>query len=232
MIRTVEFYDLVERHREMLGLTQVEVAKRAFGQNSTAVIQGLRRGKSPGMERIGALCEALGLEFYVGPPRETGDTPRTIIEGKDFAAIPRYGLEASAGPGAAVIEEVEVDRLAFRRDWLARIGVAPQNAGLFAARGDSMFPLIHDGDQVMVDFSRNAPVVRPRPAPDQRRADIYVIQTDGDLRIKWVERPSADRLILYSENAALYAPEIYAGAEIDTLKIVGKAMWWSHTVKD
>ena len=34
------------------------------------LIRDMRRGRVPSVERFRALCEVLGLEFYVGPPRD------------------------------------------------------------------------------------------------------------------------------------------------------------------
>ena len=37
---------------------------------SPELIRNIRRGKMPSVERLVVLCEVLGLEFYVGPPRQ------------------------------------------------------------------------------------------------------------------------------------------------------------------
>ena len=36
------------------------------------LIRNMRRGQVPSVEKFRALCAVLGLEFYVGPPREVG----------------------------------------------------------------------------------------------------------------------------------------------------------------
>ena len=40
---------------------------RAVG--TPELIRDMRRGRVPSVERFRSLCEVLGLEFYVGPPR-------------------------------------------------------------------------------------------------------------------------------------------------------------------
>ena len=35
-------------------------------------VRNIRRGHLPSIARLGELCEVLGLELYVGPPREAG----------------------------------------------------------------------------------------------------------------------------------------------------------------
>ncbi len=55
-----------------------------------------------------------------------------------------------------------------------------------------------------------------------------MVELDGDLKVKAIRRPpSEDRLILVSENSACYdPPEILKGPEINTLRIIGKVVWW------
>lgn len=62
-------YHILEERRRELGLTQSEVTERAFGRKDTSAIQNIRRGKSPSVTSAAAICEALGLEFYIGPKR-------------------------------------------------------------------------------------------------------------------------------------------------------------------
>ena len=64
-----KIYEIVNARRVELGLTQAEVSRKAFGRTDTGLIQHLRRGKSPTARTLRSLCEALGLEFYIGPPR-------------------------------------------------------------------------------------------------------------------------------------------------------------------
>ena len=62
-------------------LTKIERAVRARGWSARQasiqavgtpeLIRDMRRGRVPSVERFRALCEALDLEFYVGPHRES-----------------------------------------------------------------------------------------------------------------------------------------------------------------
>lgn len=44
------------------------------------LIRNIRRGHLPSMERMQALCEVLGLEFYIGPTREPGTIDELRLE--------------------------------------------------------------------------------------------------------------------------------------------------------
>lgn len=229
-METSELYSLIEARRIEKGLSQAELGVLALGQNNSSVIQAIRRGSSPTASKLEAICRALGLEFYIGPPRDDAPIQHGTISGADYAAIPRRDVTAAAGAGAQNGEEDIIGTLAFRRDWLAGRGIAASNAVLITVMGDSMTPLIWDGDTVMVDTSRREPAIRGRDTLGNPRSDIYALERGGDTRIKWVERPEKSTLILYSENFSNYPPEVLLGADVDEVRIIGKVVWWGHAV--
>ena len=55
------------------------------------MIRDMRRGHVPSVERLRSLCEVLGLEFYVGPPRW-----RRAEDGGALPDVPLRALERSA----------------------------------------------------------------------------------------------------------------------------------------
>lgn len=84
-------------------LTEIERAVRARGWSARQasmeavgtpdLITNMRRGRAPSVERIRALCEVLGLEFYIGPPRQAAalDEERLALA----AEIAERGLDES-----------------------------------------------------------------------------------------------------------------------------------------
>ena len=44
------------------------------------LVRDMRRGRTPSVERLQALCEVLDLEFYVGPRREAGTIDEQRLE--------------------------------------------------------------------------------------------------------------------------------------------------------
>lgn len=88
-----------------------------------------------------------------------------------------------------------------------------------------------DGDLVLIDVSRRTVNLRPRKAGKPPRADLFAV-IDGDLaRVKRIEHSSPGRLILHSDNPA-YPPEVRDGMNADDLGIIGKVVWWGHTVRE
>ena len=73
---------------------------RAHG--SPELVRDMRRGHVPSVERLRSLCEALGLEFYVGPPREledddSGGSPDVSLRSLERISRALAQLTAEAG---------------------------------------------------------------------------------------------------------------------------------------
>ena len=219
---------LIEARMRELGMSQSQLGQRAFGKPDNTAIQSLKKGSSPAIDRLGAMAEALGWEVYFGPPRETGAVTTLTLDTDDFARIPVHEATLAAGDGASNGAELIVDHLAFRRTWLAHIGVSASNAVIARARGDSMLPLIHCGDLILIDRSRAEVPVSQRTRTDRRPSPIYAFLDEGNARVKRIERPEKDLAMLLSDNPA-FGPEILSGARFEALEIIGRVVWWGHT---
>lgn len=195
-----------------------------------SVLRGLKKSGT-GLNNAQQICEALGLELYIGPPRDTGPVEQVILDGREFAQVPLHKASLAAGHGAENGAEPIVDHLAFRRDWLKRIGVAASKAVLARAQGDSMQPSIHDGDLMLIDTSRRDISIRSRTPSDQRPAPIYALLDSGGARVKRLEQPEPGIIMLLSDNPA-FPPEILTGPKAAALNIIGKVMWWGHTNRE
>lgn len=226
MYQPSEILALIEARRAELGLSQAEVCMRAFGKADNTAIQSLKKGSSPAIDRVAALTAALGLELYLGPVRDTAQGPEAASS-SDFAHIPLHDAGLAAGYGHENHSEEVVDYLAFRRDWLRRIGVAPSNAALARARGDSMQPSIWDGDLVLIDKSKVEIPMR-KPGNTRVRSPIFAFLDDGFARIKRIERPDEAQVMLLSDNPD-HPPQF---AKIETLSVIGKVLWWGHTNRE
>jgi len=156
MLNAAAIYDLIESRRRELGLSQTDVGLRAFGKADNTAIQSIKKGSAPSVERMAAIAEALDLELYLGKRRDNPQPPPALdLDGDDFAPILRLGVEASAGAGALNHDAPEVvGKLAFRRDWLRKIGVKPDRATLITVTGDSMAPELRPGDLALIDQDR------------------------------------------------------------------------------
>ncbi|MBU2867110.1 S24 family peptidase [Pacificibacter marinus] len=222
--------ETIDKALAVKGLSDAAASKLAVGhpsliKNLRMPRQGEKRYNLPALMKLAGV---LDLEFYFGPPRETGDVSQPpAADPEEFANIPLHEASLAAGAGAANGAEPVVDYLSFRRDWLRRIGTAPASAVLARVSGDSMEPTIWAGDMVLVDRSKTVVPVRTSSSKKGRSA-IYAVLDDGHARVKRIERPSEDQILLLSDNPD-YTPEF---ANPKTLSIIGKVMWWGHTNRD
>lgn len=152
----------------------------------------------------------------------------SLAEPSDFTPVPVYAAHLAAGDGSINHSDEIIDHLAFRRDWLRRIGVSPASAVIARAEGESMWPTIHDGDAVLIDRQTTGLPTKPTDATGRRPAPIYAMLDDGAARIKRLVLAAPGTLALLSDNPA-FAPEF---RPITSVTIIGKVMWWGHTNKE
>jgi phage repressor protein C with HTH and peptisase S24 domain len=138
---------------------------------------------------------------------------------EDFALIPRYDIQASAGPGALVEDQPPASFLAFRRDWLRARGVNPHHAAVIDIKGDSMEGEMPDGSIALVDTAQHT----------LGGDGIYIIRSDGHLQAKRLQSDLQGGVIITSANPAYRALHFTADAPVP-LRIIGKVLWVGHDI--
>jgi phage repressor protein C with HTH and peptisase S24 domain len=220
--------------RESLGLSREDVASR------TGISMGTVRNQengvtSPNAEHLLGYAE-LGLDptwLVTGqePPshESQGQTVspsqivqthfKPMVEGvpNEFTLIPRFDIQAAAGGGTVVDREDAAEMLAFRRDWLHRLGISAANARIITVRGDSMEPTLKSGDVILIDTD------------GERWFDdgIYVIRVDNRLLVKRIATKVGGAVLLISENP-IYPPEEVPSA--DAIDIIGQVKWYGRVL--
>lgn len=225
-----QFGHIVEERLKALK-TNAFAVEKAFGLPPDAIRNVVRSEKrsGPTLSRVQEICRALDLEIYIGARRESvSDHALPQVEHEQFAKIPLHAAFLAAGGGVDNGSEDVIDLLAFRREWLRRIGVAPCNAALARVEGDSMQPSIWDGDLVMIDRARREVPIRNRSAETKLRSPVYAFLDDGRARVKRLERPKEDQVVVLSDNPD-YAPQL---VHVSQIEIIGKVVWWGHTSKE
>lgn len=183
-----------------------------------STLRSFLEGRDVGMSRVEAVAEAMGQPLYMGRPPALDPGSVGTLDGQDYATLPRYDVEVSAGPGAAVADPEPMARVAFRRSWLSRMGVGTDRASIVTVRGESMAPHLRDGDVVLIDGNR----IEPRD-----RKVFAFIDTNDDLRIKRLET-LGDTLYLLSDNPDC-PTEIRVGAEQKEMRVLGQVVWSART---
>lgn len=210
---------------------------------SINAVRYILEGRTPSSRRLAEVCEKLGLEFYVGPPRiapgtrldpeqlaeelerlarearrmaaEGRNPPVPIDENSLYVSAPRYEVLAAAGAGAAVGAEVIKGYLGFNRKWLRDQQLMADKLAVIEVQGDSMEPTLRNSDIVLLDMR----------TPELRDGEIYTLRREEDLLIKRLRRQGSSWLIV-SDNIAYPVEPLD-----DATAIVGRVVWLGRTFR-
>jgi phage repressor protein C with HTH and peptisase S24 domain len=181
---------------------------RMLGRNPSYLQQYITKGSPRKLEEVDR--RRLAQFFGVGEADLGGPEEISYATQGDWVEVPRLPLEASAGPGAVSAEEVPFDAFRFSRRWLREQGLEPAMLSSIRVMGDSMDPLLRDGDEILVDRT-------PRPF----REGVHVVRLGEALHVKLLQAVPPERLRLISKNDA-YEPVDVAMADVD---VVGRVVW-------
>ncbi len=183
---------------------------RMLGRNSTYLQQYISKGSPRKLEEEDRRKLA---RFFGVSEVELGAAQENSYEmDRDWIDVPRLAVETSAGPGAANGEELVFDAFRFSHKWLREQGLEPAKLSAVRVIGDSMEPLLREGDDLLVDLS-----------PKAFRDGIYVVRMDDNLLVKRVASQGGGRFSLLSQNLA-YPPISVEGSDF---AIVGRVVWKS-----
>src|SRR5688572_7421694 len=137
---------IVERREDYAALS------RLIGRNAAYIQQYIKRGTPRKLAETDrkTLARYFGIEEHqLGGPVSGG-----VAEPQALIPIARYSVAASAGPGALDGLERPIAQLGFSKGWLDQLSRAkPEDLSIIKVEGDSMFPTLNAGDDIMVDRS-------------------------------------------------------------------------------
>lgn len=158
----------------------------------------------PAPEELCGWLDALGCKIV---------SPGASIPG--FKIIKKVAALAGAGSSLVTSSEI-IGEMAFEEKFLTRLGVCSSHAVLMDVQGDSMSPVLSNGDTLLVDQSQIIP----------SDGKIFVLSFGEELLVKRLQRiPSGWNIC--SENPA-YPPISVRGQETDEMRIHGQVRWWGH----
>lgn len=137
----------------------------------------------------------------------------TPIADAEDVPIQKLAFKAAAGSGAIMLDD-QAQHMRFPRGILASASVAPQNARLMEASGESMRTTINDGDLLLVDVSPSAQQII--------EGKIYVFSVGEDAFVKRLRR-LGDDIIMISDNREMF-PEV-AVPKDSPFRIYGQVRW-------
>nr|WP_321270504.1 helix-turn-helix transcriptional regulator [uncultured Tolumonas sp.] len=215
--------EFITRLRELIG----DKSARAFAMEADVAETTLRQylsGRSePTMTNLRKICSYCdcSLDWLVNG---TTAQPIEFLSNNDFdeeyALIPGYHIQVSAGHGAGLNGETVKRHLAFRRKWLKFRGLDINRLAVVFAKGDSMEPTIHSGDSILIDTSRN----------QVEDGSIFVLRLGDDLYAKRLQKSYDGSITIISDNKTDYQPLVVPADQLYNLAVIGKVVWVGHDI--
>lgn len=172
--------------------------------NTTAVKRFLSGESNVGYITVCEWLEKIGCKIVF--PQED------LRELASYRFVPKVAAVAGAGATLETSDEV-LGYYAFRADWMGAEHVSERNSVLMDVRGDSMEPLLKDGDTLLVDLS-DTEIMDGR---------IYVVTLGDELRVKRIQK-GFKGYVLRSENPR-YADITIEGEDLAAFKVHGRVRW-------
>ncbi len=195
------------------GKTTRETAK-LWGISGATLNLYLNKGSMPSIDRAISIANAEGvsIEWLALGTSDKKDLKKNEVD--NLISIKKYDIAASAG-GGSLIDTEDSSSISVSRDWLRQNKLLYSELCIINARGDSMEPSIHDGDELVLKLINECPI-KPYDG-------IYVINIDGLLKVKRLEYNfMSDGYRVMSDNMA-YSEEFIPRHEIDDrLQVIGK----------
>ena len=204
-----QLIELILHRLKETGLSAAQASTRAVG-NHYLIRNMQRRGGAPSFEALQSLCRVLGLEFYVGPPRPSVQTepppdwvsairseirqalrPENASLSRDQTGVPL--LRTLIGSGDDHLDPGETLRIPFRKSWLVRNQIDPQQCYMLRVTGDSMAPTLPDGCLVLIS-----------PGWKDRENDrIYLVRSGKGLIARRVKKGPNRTQVMVSDNPSI-----------------------------
>jgi len=205
----------IAHYRALAQMSQGQLASACgwASQSRIGNYESKTNPRQPKIEDIHKIAAALSIrpEQLLLPPEDDLPSPNK----DDYALIPLYSAIGECGDGFHN-DHVEVNGgLAFKRNWLAKMGINTESAAVMYASGSSMEPYIFDGDAVLFDASDVEP----------RHHQVYVMRRpDFSLSIKRLVQQLSGDWVVKSDNPS-FEDERVSAETLHQLPFVGRVRW-------
>lgn len=197
---------LTEKLHELRDARKISWLSKQTGISQASLSRAAKDEQELGLGAISKLMEFFGISV-AGPG----------IDPVAYVMVPK--VEAKAGAGSSLVTDGGVQGYyAFRLNFLQRVGISTQNSVLMDVIGESMQPLILNGDTILIDQSQK----------DPKDGGIFLVGFDEELLVKRLQR-TAKGWLLVSQNPD-FSPTPVEGSDLDSLRIYGRVRWFGRVV--
>lgn len=218
----MELKDWIRAARLHKGWTQQQLGD-AVGRTKANIGHWETGKHSPSVEQVVQISDTTGFPVPpMGAPVTTGNVIALHPEDDlpdDVVQIPEYNVRFSGGNGRTVIDyelTEESEPATYRLAWMQRMRLKPEKLKRFKVKGDSMEPMLFDGDSVLVNTAES-------DFEHLIDGKVYAIRYGNDLRVKRLYyRRISGELVLHSDNYAYKDEELTATQVAEHITIIGR----------
>ncbi|MCF8473785.1 MAG: hypothetical protein K9G26_03730 [Emcibacter sp.] len=199
-----------------------------IGRNHAYMQQFIKRGvpkclKDDDMDKIikhfGISMNYFGSpDDFPNPGQEYSDQQVDDFD-EEYIRVNVYDIEAAAGAGAIVENNIIANKLAFKKSWIRSSSNATNNdLAVITVSGDSMNPTLFDGDHILVDMTITS----------IKSDGIYVIRNDDMILVKRISLNPVSKLCTIKSDNGFY--ESWEGCKPSDLDILGRVIWMGRNI--
>lgn len=208
----------IKHFREAKGWSQGELAEACGWASQSRVGNYEVDKREPSLDDLRTIARLLGVTLFdlLGDSEpETNNKPAT----EDYELVPQYDARFAAG-GGYLNGHVEMKgQLAFKKSWIAELGLNPKKIVVGYLDGLSMYPTIHDGEVILVNLAEKELI----------SGKVYaIIRPNGGLSAKrLVKKTIGPGWIIRSDNPDKnqYPDEDATEETLHEAPILGRIRW-------
>lgn len=189
---------------------------KMLGRNAAYIQQYIKRGSPKKLDEE----DRAKLAAYLNVPESRlGGPERHAGANDNIVYVRRRDVGASAGAGALADMDYERGSLTFNRQWLRKLGADPNRLSIIDVMGNSMAPMLADGDHILVNEADHF---------EARREGIYVLRHGDELIVKRVQKSDrTDHILVTSDNKEFPSPGHLPLGEV---MIIGRVIWTGRQI--
>lgn len=156
------------------------------------------------------------IESYVNDLRQGELDGLESANSEEFTEVKHVNVRFANGHGRICYEDDDRQPLAFRTEFLRKLGIKPGNAVVVEADGVSNEPRIMSDSVVLVN----------KGDCEILRGDFFAFRCGNKLLIKRLERLKDIGILATAENPN-FKPKtkVYTGVDLDDFEVIGRAVW-------
>ncbi len=223
-----------ERLKSAIGDQSIRAFSLKCGISDKTIRQYIAGDVDPTRMKIKAMADELFLDpgaLAYGSSPLAVPPDQSDLE-SEFEYVDSWSVKASAGEGEEVHQELVINKMAFRKDWLKSHGLDRRKLSILKAKGDSMYPTIYDGDTLLITtyFYKEGTRYHIGKQPEsinELRDGLYVIRIARSMLVKRLQILPGGSVEVISDNES-YKPFVIPpdGSGIDDqIQIIGRVEW-------